>query len=97
MITNAQIRAARALLGLSTEALASSAGLATADLDQIERGETAGDMDSFHRLRQALEQQGVVFLAAGQDDPGVGPGLRLRDQPSDEGIRPENLSSANDG
>lgn len=95
MISTEQIRGARAMLGLSPEDLASASGLSTTEVLAAERGETAGlDLD---RLRLTFESHGIVFLGAGQDDAGAGPGLRLRQASADEGIRPENLSSANDG
>jgi transcriptional regulator with XRE-family HTH domain len=97
MVTAQQIRAARAMVALSTETLASESGLSPEQLAAIERGENAGDMAAFRRLRSALEIRGIVFLSPGEDDPGVGPGLRLRQRSQDEGTRPEDLSSANDG
>ncbi|MBT9368361.1 helix-turn-helix domain-containing protein [Rhizobium sp. CSW-27] len=95
MISKEQIRGARAMLGLSPEDLAGASGLSTNEVLAAERGETAGI--DLYRLRLALEGRGIVFLGAGEDDAGAGPGLRLRQPPMDEGIRPENLSSANDG
>jgi transcriptional regulator with XRE-family HTH domain len=97
MITAQQIRAARAMVALPAERLAADSGLSLDDLDAIERGETAGDMAALQRLRNALEAQGIVFLRPGEDDPGVGPGLRLRNRAKGEGTRPEDLSSDNDG
>lgn len=97
MITAQQIRAARAMMDLSIDTLASESGLSAASISAIERGENAGDMAALTQLRQRLEMHGIVFLSPGVDDPGVGPGLRLRLRAGDEGMRPENLSSANDG
>ncbi|MCO5730684.1 helix-turn-helix domain-containing protein [Rhizobium sp. SSA_523] len=97
MISKEQIRAARAMLNLSPEALSAEAGLSHHDYLAIETGQQPGDLASLEMLRAVFERHGVVFLASGEDDPGAGPGLRLRTGPSEEGIRPENLSSANDG
>lgn len=85
------------MLALPLTTLAQECGLSADDLTAIENGENAGDMAAFERLRNALAQRGIVFLSPGEDDPGVGPGLRLRNRASDEGTRPEDLSSANDG
>jgi transcriptional regulator with XRE-family HTH domain len=93
MMTAEQIRAARAMIGLSVEELAAESGLSINEIETIERGGTAGA----ERLRQCLENRGIVFLAAGEDDAGVGPGIRLRHASSDEGMRPENLNADNDG
>ncbi|MCJ8521686.1 transcriptional regulator with XRE-family HTH domain [Pseudorhizobium tarimense] len=96
MLTGTQLRAGRAIIGLSIEDLAELTGLSINDIVQAEGG-TAVDAHVAERLRLALEPKGVVFLAAGEDNPGAGPGVRLRGQGGDEGIRPEDLSSANDG
>lgn len=90
------MRAGRAMAGLSVTELANTTGLST---DAIEEAETATAVDPavVERLRLTLESKGVVFLAAGEDNPGAGPGVRLRQRNADDGIRPQNLSSANDG
>jgi transcriptional regulator with XRE-family HTH domain len=98
MITHDQIRAARAMLNLSLKTLAAECGLAEAELAALESGQRAGDSRTLESLRVAFERLGIVFLASGEDDPGVGPGLRLRRAATvDEGLRPENLNSFNDG
>lgn len=96
MLTGIQLRAGRAMAGLSVTELANTTGLST---DAIEEAETATAVDPavVERLRLTLESKGVVFLAAGEDNPGAGPGVRLRQRNADDGIRPQNLSSANDG
>ncbi|MEH6689655.1 MAG: DNA-binding protein [Pseudorhizobium pelagicum] len=96
MLTGTQLRAGRAMIGLTVEELADMTGISIHDIQQAE-GATAVDQAVAERLRLALEPKGVVFLAAGEDNPGAGPGVRLRTRSSDDGIRPQNLSSANDG
>ena len=96
MLTGTQIRAGRAIAGLSIEELAAATGLSMEALNEAETS-TAVDPAVVERLRLTLEAKGVVFLAAGEDNPGAGPGVRLRQRAKDEGIRPQNLSSANDG
>ncbi|SIP90448.1 Helix-turn-helix [Rhizobium sp. RU35A] len=95
MISIEQIRAARAMLGLSAKDLARASGLSSQDIEALERGEMPGI--DLARLKATLEGHGIVFVAAGEDNPGAGPGVRLRQAPADEGLRPEHLSSANDG
>lgn len=97
MMTIEQMRAARAALNLSVHELAGLAGLPPDRLMSAEAGEENLDIAAAKRIRLLLEARGIVFLAKGQADPGVGPGIRWRNTLADEGIRPENLSSANDG
>jgi ribosome-binding protein aMBF1 (putative translation factor) len=92
-----QIRAARAMLALSEDDLAALSGVEVATIRAVE-SETAGyDEGIFQCLGRALESRGVVFLSGGQGQDG-GPGIRLKSlNGPDDGIRPENLNSANDG
>lgn len=76
MISGAQIRAARGLLGWSSQELANRSGVGWSTIKRFEDIETvprsrAGTLD---RVRQALEEQGVEFLG----DPNSSPGVRLR-------------------
>lgn len=97
MLTAEHIRAARAALNLSVQQLADASGLRPEDIEAAEAGTLNGDLNKLDRLEAAFSGLGIVVLRHGQDDPGVGPGLRWRDARRDEGTRPENLSSANDG
>jgi transcriptional regulator with XRE-family HTH domain len=94
-ITPAQLRAGRALLGLSQDKLAEQAGLPVEIVTGAEADSEAGaSAATVAGLRAALERQGVIFLAA---DGGEGPGVRLRPVGSpDEGLRPDQLTSDND-
>ncbi|MFN7025986.1 MAG: DNA-binding protein [Pseudorhizobium sp.] len=96
MLTGPQLRAGRAMIALSIEDLAEVTGLSIEDITNAE-GATAVDPSVAERLRLALEPKGIVFLGAGEDNPGAGPGVRLRVYGADDGIRPQDLSSANDG
>jgi len=91
-----QLRAGRAMTGMTAEELADATGLPVEAVSEAEAS-AAIDPAITERLRLALEARGVVFLAAGEDNPGAGPGVRLRQRPPDDGIRPQHLSSANDG
>lgn len=77
MISPAQIRAARALVGWKQTDLAAASGVSEMSIKNIERGATDPRASTLAALQGALETAGVLFL-----DPGVnrdgGPGVRLR-------------------
>jgi transcriptional regulator with XRE-family HTH domain len=74
-MTASQIRAARALLGLSQSDVAK---LATVSIPTVKRAEGAGKLkaspDAVAAIRTALESAGVEFIA----ENGGGAGVRLR-------------------
>jgi transcriptional regulator with XRE-family HTH domain len=74
IVLPAQVRAARALLDLSQDALAEAAQVGVSALRDFEsqRRTTAGD--GLAAIRRALENAGVVFLAGTADR---GPGVAL--------------------
>jgi hypothetical protein len=94
-ITPAQLRAGRALLDLSQAEVAGRACLSLHTIKLAEaEGEAHASEAALAAIRVALEDQGVIFLAA---DGGEGPGVRLRRfGPRDEGLRPDQLTSDND-
>ena len=80
MLTSAQIRAARALLGWSQPALAKAASLSLPTIVRMEgqQGPGRSAAANVDAVQRALEAAGVVFIP--RDDPsGSGPGVRLRD------------------
>ena len=79
MITGAQIRAARALLGWTSQHLAEQAGINYATISRAEQfnGVPSVRAPTLASLQSALERGGVVFLADGDTRSG-GPGVRLR-------------------
>lgn len=77
MITPAQIRAARALIGWKQTDLASASGVSEMSIKNIERGATDPRVSTLQALQEALEGAGVVFLDNGHMVAG-GPGVRLR-------------------
>lgn len=97
MMTIEQMRAARAALNISIEDLARLTGLTPAQISAAENGGAMLDQTAASRLESAFQNKGIVFTVKGQSDPGIGPGIRWRGKGSDEGLRPENLSSENDG
>ncbi|WP_234842191.1 helix-turn-helix domain-containing protein [Sinorhizobium meliloti] len=77
MITSAQIRGARAMLNLTQAQLATSAGISTTGLNNIERGAADPKASTLRSIQAALEEAGIVF----QDDGAIvdgGPGVRLK-------------------
>ena len=95
LVTSAQLRAGRALLGLSQAEVAGRACLSLHTIKLAEaEGEAHASEAALAAIRVALEDQGVIFLDA---DGGEGPGVRLRRfGPPDEGLRPDQLTSEND-
>jgi transcriptional regulator with XRE-family HTH domain len=80
MITAAQLRAARALLGFDQKRLAEIAGLSVPTIQRMEAsdGVVRGNVDSLTRLVGALETMGIELIAEGAVSAGGGRGVRLR-------------------
>ncbi|MGK9053051.1 helix-turn-helix domain-containing protein [Neorhizobium petrolearium] len=97
MLTASQLRAARAMTGMTVEELAAISGLSRSAIEEAEAAKVFAGAEVSDRLRAIFEARGILFLGAGDgDDPGAGPGVRLRQRSYDEGIRPQNLNAAND-
>jgi len=81
MITSAQMRAARALLGLDQRQLAKAAGLSLPTIQRMEGsdGQVRGNVDSLTKVIEALERSGVELIAEGTPSSGHGCGVRLQD------------------
>jgi transcriptional regulator with XRE-family HTH domain len=79
MLTGSQIRAARALLGWSSQQLADRSGVHYATVSRAEQTDDVPSMRtaSLRALQTALEAGGIIFLSAGDNRDG-GPGVRLR-------------------
>lgn len=75
MIVPAQIRMARAALGMSVKDLSQAAGVAESTILRFETQKGGLQTATLGRLQAALEAGGVIFLSA---DAGGGPGIRLR-------------------
>jgi transcriptional regulator with XRE-family HTH domain len=76
MIGAAQIKAARALLGLDQRELSELADVGISTLKRIELAtEVTGSARSLWKIERALERAGVEFIA---EEAGRGPGVRLR-------------------
>jgi transcriptional regulator with XRE-family HTH domain len=73
MITNAQLRAARGLLGWSQARLAEGSGLGIATVKRMEgeRGPLRSSAENVLKVQHALENAGVIFIDADEEGPGV--------------------------
>jgi transcriptional regulator with XRE-family HTH domain len=80
MITAAQMRAARALLGIDQRALAELSGLSVPTIQRMEAsdGVVRGNVDSLMKLVAALDAAGLELIAAGAVSQGGGRGIRLK-------------------
>jgi predicted transcriptional regulator len=76
VISGAQIRAARGLLGLSSKQVSELTGASWATIKRFEEcvGIPASRAGTLERVQDALEQAGIEFLG----DPLKSPGVRLK-------------------
>jgi DNA-binding XRE family transcriptional regulator len=77
MLTPAQCRAARGLVGMDQADLASQAHVSRNTIVHFEKGKRTPGPNNLAAVRTALEAAGVIFLADGEMVSG-GPGVRLR-------------------
>jgi transcriptional regulator with XRE-family HTH domain len=80
MITSAQLRAARGLLGIDQRELADLAGLSVPTIQRMEAsdGVIRGNVDSMMKLITALDGAGVELIAEGAASRATGRGVRLK-------------------
>jgi len=80
MITAAQLRAARVLLGVDQRQLAELSGLSVPTIQRMEASETMvrGNVDSLVKLITALEAAGIELIDEGAVSSAEGRGVRLR-------------------
>ncbi|CAM5774010.1 transcriptional regulator [Labrys miyagiensis] len=80
MITAAQLRAARALLGIDQKVLAERSGLSVPTVQRMEsrEGVIRGNVDSLMKLVGALDAAGIELIGEGTISQGGGRGVRLR-------------------
>jgi transcriptional regulator with XRE-family HTH domain len=81
MITAAQLRAARALLGIDQRELAEMANLSVPTIQRMESsdGVIRGNVDSLTKLVAALEDAGIELINDGAMSPVGGRGVRLKE------------------
>ena len=80
MITAAQLRAARVLLGVDQRRLAELSGLSVPTIQRMEASETMvrGNVDSLVKLIAAFEAAGIEMIDEGAVSNSQGRGVRLR-------------------
>ena len=81
MITAAQLRAARALLGIDQRRLAELSGLSVPTIQRMEASEgyVRGVVDTLMKVVSALEREGVELIGDNSVSAAGGRGVRLRD------------------
>jgi transcriptional regulator with XRE-family HTH domain len=79
MITAAQMRAARALLGIDQRRLAALSGLSLPTIQRMEAsdGVVRGNVDSLMKLVGSLQDAGIELIGEGAASTGTGRGVRL--------------------
>jgi transcriptional regulator with XRE-family HTH domain len=80
MITAAQLRAARVLLGIDQRRLAKLSGLSVPTIQRMEASETMirGNVDSLVKLIAALDAAGIEMIDEGAVSHSQGRGVRLK-------------------
>ena len=80
MITAAQLRAARVLLGIDQRRLAKLSGLSVPTIQRMEASEAMvrGNVDSLVKLIAALDAAGIEMIDEGAVSQSQGRGVRLR-------------------
>ena len=80
MITAAQLRAARLLLGIDQRRLAEISGLSVPTIQRMEASETMirGNVDSLVKLIDALDTAGIEMIDEGAVSNSRGRGVRLK-------------------
>ena len=80
MITAAQLRAARVLLGIDQRRLAELSGLSVPTIQRMEASETMvrGNVDSLVKLIAAFNEAGIEMIDEGAVSQSQGRGVRLK-------------------
>jgi len=80
MITAAQLRAARALLGIDQKTLAAMAGVSVPTVQRMEasKGQVRGVIESLTRISEALDRAGIELIPEGMTSHATGRGVRLK-------------------
>ncbi len=80
LITAAQMRAARALLGIDQRQLAEMAGVSLPTIQRMEAsaGTVRGVIDTLTKLVEALDRAGIELIGDNAVSTGGGRGVRLK-------------------
>ncbi|MDR9808483.1 helix-turn-helix domain-containing protein [Rhizobium hidalgonense] len=99
VITAAQMRAARALLGIDQRQLAELAGVSVPTIQRMEASADVvrGNVDTLMRLLAALAGAGIEVINEGAASVGGGRGVRLRSKskPSESGTAESSAARTN--
>ena len=81
MITAAQLRAARALLGIDQQTLADLSGVSLPTIQRMEasHGNVRGVVDTLTKVVEALNAAGIELLGDNAKSDGGGRGVRFRE------------------
>jgi len=99
MITAAQLRAARALLGLDQQELADLAGVSLPTIQRMEasQGNVRGVVDTLTKVVEALNRAGLELIADNARSDGRGRGVRMREPDQDRMAKPKAASKSRKG
>ena len=83
MISAAQLRAARALLGIDQRTLARMAGVSLPTVQRMETspGNVRGVVSTLTKIVAALDAAGIELIGNEQPSQGRGRGVRLKEAP----------------
>ena len=83
MITAAQLRAARALLGIGQSELAERSGVSVPTIQRMESsiGDVRGVVDTLVKVVRALDSLGIELIGENSPSAGQGRGVRLKSVP----------------
>ncbi len=81
MITAAQMRAARALIGVDQRQLAEMSGLSLPTIQRMEasEGNVRGVVETLVKVVDAFDRAGVVLIGDNAPSPAGGRGVRLKE------------------
>ncbi len=81
VITGAQMKAARALLGIGQKDLAGMAGVSVPTIQRMEASEAnvRGVVESLMRVIDAFDRAGIELIGEGARSAGAGRGVRLKE------------------
>jgi transcriptional regulator with XRE-family HTH domain len=83
MITSAQMRAARAMLGIDQRQLAELSGVSLPTIQRMEasEGTVRGVVDTLVKVVEALDRAGIELIGDNAASAGGGRGVRLKQPP----------------
>lgn len=90
MITAAQMRAARALIGIDQRELAEMSGVSLPTIQRMEAstGNVRGVVDTLTKVVEALHRAGVELIGENYMSSGTGRGVRFKEAKSLNGSPP---------